>query len=174
MKSQKNPRHLAVELLNKTFVNNSYSNIQLNSGLEYSEMSRQDKKFCSIIYYGVIERRITLDHIISGLASRPLEKLDPIVLNILRCGIYQILYMDSIPDNAAVNESVILTKKMRKASASGMVNAVLRRLSREKNALPELPAEPGYPPERWRQAGPGRHWRQAGSGRSRRGSAGPG
>jgi len=136
MKSQKNPRHLAVELLNKTFVNNSYSNIQLNSGLEYSEMSRQDKKFCSIIYYGVIERRITLDHIISGLASRPLEKLDPIVLNILRCGIYQILYMDSIPDNAAVNESVILTKKMRKASASGMVNAVLRNFIRKGKQYP--------------------------------------
>ena len=82
------------------------------------------------LYYGVIERRLTLDHIIGGLSSRPIEKLDGIILNILRCGIYQIMYMDSVPDNAAVNESVALAKKFRKTSASGMVNAVLRNFIR--------------------------------------------
>ncbi|MBE6859827.1 MAG: 16S rRNA (cytosine(967)-C(5))-methyltransferase RsmB [Ruminococcus sp.] len=126
----KDPRFLAVQLLDKTFRSGSYSNIQLGSGLEKSEMSDRDKRLCSVIYYGVIERKITLDYIISQLVKRPIEKLDLTVLNILRCGVYQLLFMDNIPDNAAVNESVTLAKKFKKASASGMVNAVLRNLIR--------------------------------------------
>lgn len=126
----KKPRYLAVELLNKTFRSGSYSNIQLSHGLDSSDMSDRDKKLCSAIYYGVIERKITLDYIIEGLSSRPLNKLDDTVLNILRCGIYQLLYMENIPDNAAVNESVALAKQFGKTSASGMVNAVLRNFIR--------------------------------------------
>jgi 16S rRNA (cytosine967-C5)-methyltransferase len=135
----KEPRYLAVELLNKTFRSGSYSNIQLSSGLSSSEMDERDKKLCSVIYYGVIERRITIDHIIGGLSSRPLKKLDDTVLNILRCGIYQLLWMDSVPDSAAVNESVKLAKKFGKTSASGMVNAVLRSFIRneKKYLLPK-------------------------------------
>lgn len=124
------PRYLAVKLLDKTFGSGSYSNIQLDSGLSSSDLDERGKKLCSAIYYGVIERRLTLDHIIGGLSSRPIAKLDSIILNILRCGVYQIMYMDSVPDNAAVNESVALAKKFRKASASGMVNAVLRNFIR--------------------------------------------
>jgi 16S rRNA (cytosine967-C5)-methyltransferase len=102
-------------------------------------MDERDKKLCSVIYYGVIERRITIDHIIGGLSSRPLKKLDDTVLNILRCGIYQLLWMDSVPDSAAVNESVKLAKKFGKTSASGMVNAVLRSFIRneKKYLLPK-------------------------------------
>lgn len=135
-----NPRYLAVNLLNKTFKNNSYSNIQLSHGLESSEMTERDKKLCAVIYYGVIERKITLDYIISGLSSRPLKKLDDIVLNILRCGIYQLLFMENIPDNAAVNESVSLAKKFGKMSASGMINAVLRNFIRS-NKVYQLPKD---------------------------------
>ena len=131
-----NARYLAVELLNKTFRSNSYSNIQLNHGLSSSDLSDRDKKLCSVIYYGVIERRITLDHIIGGLSSRPIEKIDDTVLNILRIGIYQLLFMDNIPDNAAVNESVSLAKKFKKTSASGMVNAVLRNFIRREKKYP--------------------------------------
>ncbi len=130
------PRHLAVSLLNKTFAGGSYSNIQLSCGLDSSDMSDRDKRLCSALYYGVIERRITLDHIIGGLSSRPLHKLDSIILNILRCGIYQLLYMESIPDNAAVNESVALAKKFGKSSASGMVNAILRNFIRADKVFP--------------------------------------
>ncbi len=124
------PRYLAVKLLDKTFSSGSYSNLQLDSGLKASDLDDRGKKMCSAVYYGVIERKLTLDHIIGGLSSRPIAKLDSIILNILRCGIYQIMYMDSVPDNAAVNESVALAKKFRKTSASGMVNAVLRNFIR--------------------------------------------
>ncbi len=132
----KNPRFLAAQLLNKTFGSGSYSNIQLSHGLDSADMNERDKRLCSVIYYGVIERKITLDHIIGGLSSRPLEKLDMTVLNILRCGIYQLLYMDNIPDNAAVSESVSLAKKMGRTSASGMVNAVLRNFIRSGKVFP--------------------------------------
>ncbi|MDE6784629.1 MAG: 16S rRNA (cytosine(967)-C(5))-methyltransferase RsmB [Ruminococcus sp.] len=125
-----NPRYLAAKLLDKTFRSGSYSNIQLNSGLEKSDLDFQGKKLCTALYYGVIRRRITIDYILSQYCSRPLEKMDSIIVTILRCGIYQLLYMDGIPDNAAVNESVSLAKQFRKTSASGMINAVLRNFIR--------------------------------------------
>ena len=124
-------RYTAAKLLDKTLKNGSYSNIQLNSGLERSDLDGQGKKLCTAIYYGVIQRKLTLDYILAQYCSRPLEKMDSIIVNILRCGIYQLLYMDSIPDNAAVNESVRLAKQFGKTSASGMVNAVLRSFIRD-------------------------------------------
>ena len=114
------PRFLTVKLLSKTFRSGSYSNIQLSAGLDSSDLDERGRKLCSALYYGVIERRITLDHIISGLSSRPIGKLDDEIVNILRCGIYQIMYMDSVPDNAAVNESVNLAKQFGKRSEEHM------------------------------------------------------
>ena len=129
------PRYLAVKLLCKTFGSGGYSNIQLDSGLRSSDLDTRGKSFCSALYYGIIARRITLDYIIGGLSKLPLGKLEPAVLNILRCGIYQLLYMDNVPDNAAVNESVSLAKKFGRTSASGMVNAVLRNFVRQGKKL---------------------------------------
>lgn len=126
----KNARFLAVELLDKTFKNSGYSNIQLSSGLKKSGLEERDKRLCSMLYYGVIERKITLDYIISQLSNRSTDKIDSIVLNILRVGLYQLLYAENIPDNAAVSESVELAKAFKKKSASGFVNALLRNFIR--------------------------------------------
>ena len=87
------------------------------------------------MFYGIIERQITLDYIISKYSSKPLDKIDKDVLSILRIGIYQLLYMSSIPDNAAVNETVNLAKQAHKASASGFVNAVLRNFIRDNKKI---------------------------------------
>lgn len=147
-------RYLAVKLLCKTFSGGSFSNIQLNSGLKNSDLDERDKKLCSVIYYGVIERKIYLDYIIGKFSSRPVAKLDNIIINILRSGIYQILFMDNVPDSAAVNESVLLSKKFGKTSASGMVNAVLRNFIRQgksvklpDNRLERMCIEYSAPPE---------------------------
>ena len=129
------PRYLAVKLLDKTFRSGSFSNLQLNSGLTESDLDERGKKLCSAIYYGVIQRRITLDYVIDGLSKRPIEKMDSIVVNILRAGIYQLSYLDLIPDNAAVNESVSLAKKFGKTSAAGMVNAVMRNFIRQEKKI---------------------------------------
>ncbi len=125
-----NPRYVAAKLLDKTFCSGSYSNIQLNSGLERADLDEKDRRLCTAIYYGVIQRKITLDYILAQYCSRPLRKMDSIIVTILRCGIYQLLFMNSIPDNAAVNESVTLAKQFGKTSASGMINAVLRNFIR--------------------------------------------
>ncbi len=132
-----NTRKEVVKLLNKTFSENSYSNLLLDSVLSSKEVAADDGRFITALYYGVLERKITLDHIISGYSSKKLSKLDDTVLNILRTGIFQLKYMDSVPDNAAVNESVKLAKSFRLASASGFVNAVLRNFIRDKMKIKE-------------------------------------
>lgn len=129
-------RYLAVKLLCKTFTGGSFSNIQLNNGLKNSGLDDRDKKLCSLIYYGVIERKIYLDYVIEKFSSRPLNKLDDVIINILRCGIYQLLFTENIPESAAVNESVNLAGKFGKKSASGMVNAVLRNFIRQGKSVP--------------------------------------
>lgn len=126
-----NARLQAVKLLGKTFSKGGYSNILLDKTLSETTMGDKDKNFCAALYYGVLERRITLDHIISGYSRMKLSKLRPEILNILRIGIYQIKFMDNIPDSAAVNESVNIVRKLKLGSLSGFVNAVLRNFLRD-------------------------------------------
>jgi 16S rRNA (cytosine967-C5)-methyltransferase len=124
-------RKLAVTLLNQTEQQQGYSNLLLDHALEQSGLEAREKRLCAALYYGVLERRITLDALISRYSKKPPQKLDGIVLQILRLGLYQLLYMEQIPDMAAVSESVKLTRQCRKASASGFVNAVLRSFLRD-------------------------------------------
>lgn len=108
---------------------NSYSNLLLAGTFSKSELSVQDKKFAAALFYGVIERRITLDYIVDIYGTSG-KKPEPEIRQILRMGLYQLIYMDSVPDNAAVDESVQLTKRIHKNKASGYVNAVLRNFIR--------------------------------------------
>lgn len=118
----------------------AYSNIALSSALNSSALSPQDKRLVSRLFYGVIERKLTLDHIVSKYSKKSPDKLDIEVLIVLRMGLYQLLYMDKIPDNAAVNGSVELVKANRKSSASGFVNAVLRSFVRDSKRI-EYPSD---------------------------------
>ena len=105
-----------------------YSNIVLNRNLKNSTLSPRDKAFASHLFYGVIERQITLDHIVKTMA--PNQPEIP-VLCILRMGLYQLLYMNSVPDYTAANESVKLCDEFGQTSAKGFVNAVLRTFIRK-------------------------------------------
>ncbi len=113
-----------------------YSNLVLDSCLQKNESSPQDSAFASALFYGVLERRLTLDYCIAAYSKIPPEKLSPAVRELLRMAIYQILYMDSVPETAAVNESVALTRKMGVSSASGFVNGVLRSFLRAGGKVP--------------------------------------
>ncbi len=126
----KSPRFTVLELLNR-MDKRAYSNLALNDTLKKSGFSDRDKSFVSRLFYGVLERKLTLEYIIFMYSKRPLQQLDSSVRNILEMGLYQILYMDSVTDSAAVNESVILTKQCGKSEASGFVNAVLRNFIRD-------------------------------------------
>ncbi|MDE5741673.1 MAG: 16S rRNA (cytosine(967)-C(5))-methyltransferase RsmB [Oscillospiraceae bacterium] len=128
--SVKSARFTVLELLNN-MDGKAYSNLILNSALKESGLLERDKGFVSKLFYGVVERKLTLEYIISLYSSKPLHKLDKSVVNVLKMGVYQLLYMDNVPDSAAVNESVTLAKQCGKSSAAGFVNAVLRSFIRD-------------------------------------------
>lgn len=131
-----NARKIVLKLLTKLEKNLSYSNILLDDGLSKSDLSVQDKKFASALFYGVLERKITLDAVIRKYSNRPSDKLNIEILNILRMGIYQLCYMDSVPDSAAVDECVKLAKDNRNPAVSGFVNGLLRSFIRDDKQIP--------------------------------------
>ena len=125
-----NGRQVAVQALLRVETADSYSNIVLDQLLESSRLSARDRAFSSALFYGVLEKKLTLDYVISQYSSLPFGKMDPLVRQLLRLAIYQIVYMDGVPESAAVNESVELAKKMGKGRAAGFINGVLRSFLR--------------------------------------------
>jgi 16S rRNA (cytosine967-C5)-methyltransferase len=109
----------------------------------------RDKALAAEIGTGVQRQRAALDFLIAHFAKRPLGRLDPEVLDILRLSAYQLLHLSRVPAAAVVDEAVKLTGKIGKRSASGLVNAVLRALSRNRASLP-LPSRPADDSDRER------------------------
>ena len=112
----------------------AYSNLVAESRFDTLDSPR-DRAFASTLFYGVLERQITLRRIVASYCRKPVDKLDPEVLCALEMGLYQLLFLDSVPERAAVNESVLLTRKLGKQSASGFVNGVLRAFIRDGKPL---------------------------------------
>jgi 16S rRNA (cytosine967-C5)-methyltransferase len=109
----------------------------------------RDKALAAEIATGVQRQRPALDYLIAHFAKRPLARLDPEVLDILRLSAYQLLHLSRVPAAAVVDDAVKLTGKLGKRSASGLVNAVLRTLSRNRASLP-LPTRPDVDSDRER------------------------
>lgn len=128
-------RSIALLALRQVEEQSGYSNIVLDHALDGSGLSERDKALASAIFYGVLERRLTLDYYIAQCLRDPGKKLDPMAREALRCGAYQIFYLDRVPDSAAVNETVSGMKLAGKPQLSGFVNGVLRGLVRKKDAL---------------------------------------
>ncbi|MGI6264824.1 MAG: 16S rRNA (cytosine(967)-C(5))-methyltransferase RsmB [Acutalibacteraceae bacterium] len=136
-------RRWTADQLDRFYRDRRYSNIQLEEELRKSAMPEVEKGLATRLFYGVIERQLTLDHLLSSFCKTKLSRLHPLVLQILRCGAYQLLYMDKIPAPAAVNEAVELTKRSAQFKAAGMVNAVLRAIDRDgMRILADLPDDP--------------------------------
>ena len=129
-------RQVAFTQLCKIERDNAYSNLILSEKGD-NTLSDKDRVLSHRIVKTVLERKITVDYNLSEYLSQPLKKLKPQVLTILRMGACQILFMDKIPVSAAINESVKLTKKNGCAFASGLVNAVLRKVSVNGLVLPD-------------------------------------
>ncbi len=129
------PRQAALLSVNSCIKNGRYTNIELNTVIKKYKFEGLDKSFFTALFYGTVEKMLTLDYVISKLSSIPIEKLDNMVLCLLRTGIYQIMFMDKIPDSAACNESVELCKRYCPKSSVGFVNAVLRSVTRKKNEI---------------------------------------
>ena len=131
-------RELALIILYKIDKEQAYSNIVLNEVIKQNRQNLNEKDIglISEIVYGVTTWRLTLDEIIKKYSKIKLKKISPWILNILRMGIYQIIFLDKIPKSAAVNESVNLAKRYGHASSSNFVNAILRKV--EKTDFEEL------------------------------------
>ena len=101
----------------------------------------RDRALAGEIATGAVRWQAALDRIVSDTTGRPVSRLEPEVLAILRLTIFQLLHLDRVPASAAVNDAVSLAKRAGKRSAAPLVNAVLRRVSRERAHLP-LPPRP--------------------------------
>ncbi len=132
-----NPRYTAVKLLGRVEQGGAYSNLLLDEHFSKSKMDAQNKKFCTALFYGTLERKLTLDQIIAWYSKDPVNKLNTDVRNILRTALYQLLYMDSVPDPAAVDEAVKLAGKNRNPAVKGYVNGLLRSFIRAEKKIPE-------------------------------------
>ena len=123
-------RAAAVKVVFEVNERGAYSNIALAKILRTEKFNDIDRRFCTELIYGTVKAGKSIDWIISQYVNRSLKKIDPKVLSILRIGMYQIFFLDRVPNSAAVNESVELAKKIN-LSSSKFVNAVLRSAVRE-------------------------------------------
>ncbi|MGI5887870.1 MAG: transcription antitermination factor NusB [Oscillospiraceae bacterium] len=136
--SSPDPRYTAAKCLMRV-EGGGYSNLVLDSALSRESFPRRDADFLTALFYGTLEKLVSLDYFLSKWLKKGIGKLDPEVRVSLELGAYQCLYMDSVPARAAVDESVKLVKKLGKGYASGLVNAVLRRVSETGTEIPEEP-----------------------------------
>lgn len=125
-------RACAFAVIRRVFEHGAYADRALHA--EAAGLDRRDRALATALAYGTVQRRATLDHVAAELSSRALARLDPPVLAALRLGLFQILLLGGIADHAAVNDTVELAKRAGGGGA-GLVNAVLRRATREGQAL---------------------------------------
>lgn len=130
----KSPRILAFQTLYHIEKDGAYSNLALKDMLAQSRLEPADRALATSIVYGVVKYRRRLDYIISRFSSVKLKKLSLHVLLILRMGLYQMMFLDRIPESAAVNESVKLAEKYAYRS-KGFVNGVLRAAARGRDGI---------------------------------------
>ena len=133
-----NSRELVLDILMEILEKGGPSHVVLRQALgKYQFLSKQDRAFITRVTEGTLEYLIQIDYILNSCAKTPVSKMKPVIRNILRMSVYQILYMDRIPDSAACNEAVKLAGKRHFQGLKGFVNGILRRISREKEGITE-------------------------------------
>lgn len=131
---KKNIRNMALHTLLAIHRDGAYANVALQETIRKEQLGDLDRRFFTELVYGVLRRQNYLDAIITHLSGKPIRKLSSTVVDILRLGIYQLMYMDKVPASAAVNESVKLAKKKTKG-LDRFVNALLRNVERKWNEI---------------------------------------
>ncbi len=137
-------RLIAVRVLERVPRVRAYADIALHHALARSPLAGSDRALATELVYGTLRWRGRIDYLLAHLLDRPLEELEPLVASILRLGAYQILFLDRIPASAAVDQSVRCARAVGAERATGLVNAVLRRVDREHASVrfPELDSDP--------------------------------
>jgi 16S rRNA (cytosine967-C5)-methyltransferase len=135
---------VALRVLERVERSRAFADLALHAHLARGSLPAPDRALATELVYGTLRWRGRLDWLLSRLLERELAKLEPLVANALRLGAYQIVFADRVPESAAVDESVRCVRALGAERATGLVNAVLRRLAREHHelALPRLEDDP--------------------------------
>jgi 16S rRNA (cytosine967-C5)-methyltransferase len=134
---KKGARDIALDVLNRVEEHKSYSNLELKHVLDRTPLSPPDAGLVTELVYGTIQRQGTLDFVLSQFVRG--KKLQPWVRNLLRLSLYQIRYLDRIPERAAVHEAVEIAKRRGHQGIASMVNGVLRNVLRQPDVWEKLP-----------------------------------
>lgn len=131
-----NIREVAVNMLLEISEQNKYSHLVIRDVLnKYDYLDGRDKAFLKRVTEGTLERRIQLDYVLDQFSKVPVSKMKPLIRTLLRMSVYQLLFMDSIPDSAVCNEAVKLAGKRGFRNLQGFVNGVLRNIVRKKQEI---------------------------------------
>jgi 16S rRNA (cytosine967-C5)-methyltransferase len=132
---KRSAREAALDVLVRVEEDHSYSNLLLNQTLQKHTLERADAALATELVYGTIARLNTLDFFLERFVAKGFHKLEPWVKCLLRLSLYQLMYLDRIPEHAAVSEAVNIAKRRGHQGISGMVNGVLRNVIRSKDQL---------------------------------------
>lgn len=124
------PRELALEILARVDQGAAYADILLDAYLQKNPLGDPDRRLLTQVVYGTLRWRGRIDWVLGQLLERPLAKLEPLVRNLLRFAAYELLFLDRVPAYAAVNEAVKLARKHAGKGKVGLVNAILREITR--------------------------------------------
>ena len=128
-------RRCALAVLRRVSAGGAFADRALGAEAERAGLDRRERSLAERLAFGAVQRRATLDHVIAACSERALEAIDPPLLDALRLGVLQILFLDAIPDRAAVEQTVELAREAAGQRASGFANAVMRRAAREGRGL---------------------------------------
>lgn len=131
-----NLRELVLDMLSEITENKAFSHVILKKTLsKYQYLKKQERSFITKVTEGTVENLIQIDYIIDSYSKVKVKKMKPVIRNILRMSVYEIFYMDSVPDSATCNEAVKLAIKRGFSGLKGFVNGVLRNIAREKENI---------------------------------------
>lgn len=150
MTKETDSREIALDILMEILEKSGYSHIILRQALnKYQYLDKSERAFISRLVEGTLEYLLQIDYVIDSFSSTKIKKMKPVIRTILRMSVYQLLYMDRVPDSAVCNEAVKLSVKRKFTGLKGFVNGVLRNISRNKETLSWPNASVRYSMPEW-------------------------
>ena len=134
--AQINTREIVLDILLELSGQTEYSNVLIGAALtKYNYLDSREKAFIKRLTEGCVERRIQLDYVLDQYSKTPVMKMKPLIRELLRMSVYQLLFMEHIPAAAVCNEAVKLAKRRRFQNLQGYVNGVLRNIARGREEI---------------------------------------
>lgn len=136
MERKENIRELVTDMVTEITAGREKSHILIRNVLDkYSYLPGHDRNFIKKVTEGTMERLVTIDYVLNSFSKVPVNKMKPFIRSLMRMSVYQILYLDKVPDSAACNEAVKLAQKRGFSQLKAFVNGVLRNVVRNKGAV---------------------------------------